>query len=203
MPTNTEAPERIWMMQEAAHHYVERDESHAIEYIRAPVTQDRTLIRYDLKYTEDSEGNLIDSVLEETEEGEFVKYADVAAPVPLAEEAIKDALAELRKMFPKTRCHISSKLYISGGFGVMDFDNDPKLYPHVSKREVEIWLMDVKPSNSELGVKIRETSLAGGYAKSERIEREARWLIHGRQRIEWKRRSWHALFMMPAYSKTR
>lgn len=54
MPTNTEAPER------------------------------QTLTRYDLKYTENSEGVLVDAVLEEAEEGEFVKYADIRAPAAAA-----------------------------------------------------------------------------------------------------------------------
>jgi hypothetical protein len=71
---------------------------------------------------------------------------------PMAHE---QCLAELREMFPKSRCQLTDTTVVRGGFGIMEFDRKPKLYEHANGRVVEIWLMDVKPSNSELGIKMR------------------------------------------------
>lgn len=83
------------------------------------------------------------------------------AEEPLAlPQSIESALVELREMFPKSRCHIDIQSFISGGFGVYkDLDYMPTLYPHTKKQEVNIWLMDVKPANSELGVKMHGATL--------------------------------------------
>lgn len=80
-------------------------------------------------------------------------------PTDKTTELTVEHLAELREMFPKSRCQVTVTAIEKGGFGVMDFDYAPKLYPHATKQEAEIWLMDVKPSNSELGIKMRAATL--------------------------------------------
>lgn len=77
----------------------------------------------------------------------------------MSEVGIESVLTELREMFPKSRCQVSVRSFEAGGFGLMDFDYAPKLYPHTKKREAEIWLMDVRPSNSERGIKMRASTL--------------------------------------------
>lgn len=76
-----------------------------------------------------------------------------------SEPTVESCLKELRGMFPKSRCQVSIKSFESGGFGVLEFDYTPKLYPYTKKREAEIWLMDVRPANSELGIKMRAPTL--------------------------------------------
>lgn len=91
---------------------------------------------------------------------------DTATETPTTTEpTVEDALAELREMFPKSRCQLTDTTVIKGGFGVMGFDCKPKLYERASGRVVEIWLMDARPSNSERGIKMRGPTLSEAMAQ--------------------------------------
>lgn len=83
----------------------------------------------------------------------------------MSDELTVEVLAELREMFPKSRCQVGITSYQSGGFGVMDFDRTPKLHPHTRKQEAQIWLMDERPANSELGIKMRAPTLDEAMSK--------------------------------------
>jgi hypothetical protein len=89
-------------------------------------------------------------------------------------ESINAALAELREMFPKSRCQITISFIEKGGFGVMEFDYAPKIYTSATKDETEIWLMDVRPANSELGLKMRAPTLADCMAQVRKWREESK-----------------------------
>jgi hypothetical protein len=88
------------------------------------------------------------------------------------EPTVEECLGKLREMFPKSRGSVKVTSRTSGHFGVFDFDYDPRLDIHLNKTTVEIWLMDVKPANSELGIKMRAPTLSEAMAEVRQWHKE-------------------------------
>lgn len=94
------------------------------------------------------------------------------------EYTVGSVLETLREMFPKSRCSVKVTSHMSGHFGVHDFDYAPKLDVHLNKTVAEIWLMDVKPANSELGIKMRGATL------DEAMAQVKQWQESQKERLE-------------------